>query len=97
MKIAKVQKVVHLIAQNIEGSLHVIIKNYTLATFQDKSSFYRKLRVTPCQTYLVVVEGHSSVVSFVPTILQARVQIPSTPSMLFSIRIIEIEMRKERR
>ena len=35
---------------------------------------------------------HSSVVSSAPTILRPRVQIPSTPSMLFSV--IEIVMGK---
>ena len=35
---------------------------------------------------------HSSVVSSAPTILQPRVQISSTPSMLFAIWIIEIEV-----
>ena len=37
---------------------------------------------------------HSCVVSSGPTILRPRVQIPSTPSVLFSI-CIEIVMRKE--
>ena len=37
---------------------------------------------------------HSSVVSSAPTILRPRVQVPSTPSMLFSILIIEIALRK---
>ena len=40
---------------------------------------------------------HSSVVLSAPTILQPQVQIPSTPSMLFSICIIEIVMRKEQK
>ena len=40
---------------------------------------------------------HSSVVSSAPTILRLRVQIPSTPSMLFLICIIEIVTRKERK
>ena len=34
---------------------------------------------------------HSFVVSSAPTILRPRVRIPSTPSMLFSIYIVEIE------
>ena len=38
--------------------------------------------------------SHSSVVSSAPTILRPRVWIPSTPSMLFSICIIEIVSRK---
>ena len=37
---------------------------------------------------------HSSVVSSTPTILQPQFQIPSTPSMLFSICITEIVMRE---
>ena len=37
---------------------------------------------------------HSSVVLSAPTILRPQVQIPSTPSMLFSICIIEIVLRK---
>ena len=37
---------------------------------------------------------HSCVVSSGPTILRPRVQIPSTPSALFSISIIEIVSRK---
>ena len=37
---------------------------------------------------------HSSMVSSVPTILRLWVRIPSTPSKLFSICIIEIVMRK---
>ena len=39
---------------------------------------------------------HSSVVLSAPTILQPQVQIPSTPSMLFSI-CIEIVTRKEQK
>ena len=37
---------------------------------------------------------HSSVVSFAPTVLRPQVRIPSTPSTLFSICIIEIVLRK---
>ena len=46
-----------------------------------------------------MVQGscHSSVVSPVPTILRPQVRIPSTSSMLFSICIIEIVMRKGRK
>ena len=39
---------------------------------------------------------HSSMVSSAPTILWPQVQIPSTPSTLFSI-CIEIVMRKEQK
>ena len=38
---------------------------------------------------------HISLVLSVPTILQLRVRIPSTPSMLSSICIIVIVMRKD--
>ena len=38
---------------------------------------------------------HISLVLSVPTILQLRVQIPNTPSMLSSICIIVIVMRKD--
>ena len=40
---------------------------------------------------------HSSVVSSATTILWPRVKIPSTPSMLLSICIIEIVTKKERK
>ena len=40
---------------------------------------------------------HSSMVLSAPTILRPWVRIPSTPSMLFSICIIEIVTRKERK
>ena len=46
-------------------------------------------------TKTVLGDRHSSVVLTAPTILQPWVQIPSTPSTLFSICIIEIVMRKE--
>ena len=38
---------------------------------------------------------HSSLASSVPSILQSRVRIPSTPSTLFTIYIIDVKMRKE--
>ena len=41
--------------------------------------------------------GASAVVLSTPTILRLRVQIPSTPSILFSICIIEIVMRNGRK
>ena len=40
---------------------------------------------------------HSSMVLSAPTILQPQVRIPTTPSTLFSICIIEFVMRKERK
>ena len=40
---------------------------------------------------------NSSIISHAPTILQPQVRIPSTPSTLFSIFIIEIVMRKEQK
>ena len=42
-------------------------------------------------------DRHGSVFSSAPNILRPRVRIPSTPSMLFSIFIIEIVTRKERK
>ena len=45
-------------------------------------------------TLFILGGRHSSMVSSVPTILRPQVQIPSTPSMLFSICIIEIVSSK---
>ena len=54
---------------------------------ENESVYYRHKR-------LRLDDRHSSVVSSAPTILRPRVQIPSTPSMLFSICVIEIVLRK---
>ena len=43
------------------------------------------------------VDEHISMVLSAPTILWPWVRIPSTPSMLFSICIIEIVTRKEQK
>ena len=59
------------------------------------NNFYQIIGRRYAQTLAQVVGGrHSSVVLSAPTILQPRIRIPSTPSMLFSI-CIEIVMRKE--
>ena len=65
--------------QFLKQSLHLFYRRYFQSTIK-----------------LIKVGGgrHSSVVSSAPTILRPRVRIPSTPSMLFSICIIEIVSRK---
>ena len=56
---------------------------------------FGRIRIRISQTNKKFKGGrHSSVVLSAPTILQPRVQIPSTPSTLFSI-CIEIVTRKE--
>ena len=50
-----------------------------------------------CKMEYCIGGSHSSVVSSAPTILRPRVRVPSTPTMLFSICIIEIVSRKWRK
>ena len=63
----------------------------------DEFDSMMRLLLKSCSAKTSLMGGrHSSMVLSAPTILRPRVQIPSTPSMLFSIGI-EIVIRKEQK